>query len=558
MERGSRLLSLTLELIIFTLLSAAASAKDSKSPSERISSGTPIPVRIRLFPIRTPWTVLDMVLMVCYLIAKILTCQAGLTFLLSCRHNWSKHERIQLHRCGALSRYRCIVSNLALFYVWGLNCVVKAESLAAKGPPETTSLSLPSLKLTTTVPTFSPCHLEERKAGVKLLPALSPLTSPPRDELSPLLQVGIRKEHVQRGDLMCMSHSLGNDGTYGSFYASSPGAGKEVISVASVENTQLTVQTATLSNAHAPIVYYSLTPLPVPNSLPIYALSTDTTVTNDGCDPLPDSTPDLSSYIVLIRRGSCTFVQKVTNAAAKGAKYALVYNNVATPITIDTGNFSAAAISAEDGAYVSTVPTIGLSTFALTSLPFAACCSIRLQDRGHPHLSPNRRSIHCTEPTRGIDGTSIQRSIETAASNLTFPPMQSSFSTYGPVNDLVFKPSVAAPGGTWCPCIVCCLISDIFFHQATFFLLGLGISAPTLFSLEHRWPRHSLPDHRPFCLKPLRSKIRPARPLVHDIDSKPQAPPFQVLRPTVIPYRLWLRLEQDWSTCTMPFTTRLA
>ncbi|KAG8953405.1 hypothetical protein FRC04_002247 [Tulasnella sp. 424] len=206
--------------------------------------------------------------------------------------------------------------------------------------------------------------------------------------------------------------AAGNDGTYGSFYASSPGAGKEVISVASVENTQLTVQTATLSNGHAPIVYYSLTPLPIPGSLPIYALSTDTTVTNDGCDPLPDSTPDLSGYIVLIRRGSCTFVQKVTNAAAKGAKYALIYNNVATPITIDTGNFSAAAISAEDGAYLA-------AQFA------------------------SKTGVTLTFPQTG------------GASTVPNPQggLMSSFSTYGPVNDLAFKPSVAAPGGnilsTW-------------------------------------------------------------------------------------------------------------
>ncbi|KAG8929169.1 hypothetical protein FRC01_004741 [Tulasnella sp. 417] len=206
--------------------------------------------------------------------------------------------------------------------------------------------------------------------------------------------------------------AAGNDGTYGSFYASSPGTGKEVISVASVENTQLTVQTAILSNGHTPIVYYSLTPLPISGSLPIYALSTDTTVANDGCDPLPDSTPDLSGYVVLIRRGSCAFTQKVANAAAKGAKYALIYNNVATPITIDTGAFPVAAISAEDGAYL-------VSEFVA------------------------KTGVALTFPQTG------------GASTVPNPQggLMSSFSTYGPVNDLVFKPSVAAPGGnilsTW-------------------------------------------------------------------------------------------------------------
>lgn len=291
--------------------------------------------------------------------------------------------------------------------------------------------------------------------------------------------------------------AAGNDGAYGSFYASSPGAGKEVISVASVENTQLIVQTAILSNGHAPVVYYSLTPLRIPGSLPIYALSTDTTVANDGCDPLPDSTPDLSGYVVLIRRGSCTFTQKVTNAAAKGAKYALIYNNVATPVTIDTGDFPAAAISAEDGAYL-------VSEFVA------------------------KTGVTLTFPQTG------------GASTVPNPQggLMSSFSTYGPVNDLVFKPSVAAPGGnilsTW-----------------------PGILAAMLSFREPPWLHHSWPDRLPFCSKPLRSKIALWLLLGHDIASKQPARLFRVLRPRVIPSRLWLRLEQDWSTCTMPFITPL-
>ena len=53
-----------------------------------------------------------------------------------------------------------------------------------------------------------------------------------------------------------------------------------------------------------------------------------TSLTLPRCDAYPADTPDLSGYIVLIRRGSCTFVQKAQNAAAFGAKYVLFYNNV--------------------------------------------------------------------------------------------------------------------------------------------------------------------------------------------------------------------------------------
>lgn len=149
-----------------------------------------------------------------------------------------------------------------------------------------------------------------------------------------------------------MSIAAGNDGAYGSFYSSSPGTGAQVISVASVENTLLIVQNATLNNGHAPISYFSFTPLDIPGSLPIYATSTDITITDDACNPLPSTTPNLAGYVVIIRRGTCTFVTKLANVAAYGAKYALIYNNVPGGITIDAGNFTAAAISADDGAYV--------------------------------------------------------------------------------------------------------------------------------------------------------------------------------------------------------------
>ena len=59
---------------------------------------------------------------------------------------------------------------------------------------------------------------------------------------------------------------------------------------------------------HDPIVYFSALPLPAPGDLPIYATSKDTTIADDACEPLPDSTPDLSKFVVIVRRGTCTFV----------------------------------------------------------------------------------------------------------------------------------------------------------------------------------------------------------------------------------------------------------
>jgi subtilisin family serine protease len=129
--------------------------------------------------------------------------------------------------------------------------------------------------------------------------------------------------------------SAGNDGAYGQFYASTAANGKHVTAVASVDNTN---SPAVLYNAtysvdddedSIPFGWAVGTPDGWGNtSLPLWAGNYDTSDPADACEPYPDDTPDLSEYIVLIRRGTCTFVQKATNAAAAGAQYVLIYNNV--------------------------------------------------------------------------------------------------------------------------------------------------------------------------------------------------------------------------------------
>lgn len=89
------------------------------------------------------------------------------------------------------------------------------------------------------------------------------------------------------------------------------------------------VQNATVGGVqHDPIPYFFPTPLLPGATLPIFATSNSTTVPDDACDPLPDNTPDLSDKLVLIRRGTCPFTQKLTNVAAKGAKVMLIYEFV--------------------------------------------------------------------------------------------------------------------------------------------------------------------------------------------------------------------------------------
>lgn len=65
-------------------------------------------------------------------------------------------------------------------------------------------------------------------------------------------------------------------------------------------STVIPLQSATVQGVqHDPIVYFDIIPLPVTTTLPIYAISNDTTVIDDACNPLPDNTPELSGFVVV-------------------------------------------------------------------------------------------------------------------------------------------------------------------------------------------------------------------------------------------------------------------
>lgn len=151
--------------------------------------------------------------------------------------------------------------------------------------------------------------------------------------------------------------SAGNDGAMGIFYASTAANGKKVTAIASVDNS---ITPALLSNGSYSIDGVSKSfgfTAGEPGewagvSLPLWAVNFNTSDTANGCDPYPDSTPDLSGYIVLVRRGSCTFVQKVENAVAKGAKYVMFYNNAVGTATVSArvdGISGVAMVTAEQG-----------------------------------------------------------------------------------------------------------------------------------------------------------------------------------------------------------------
>lgn len=212
----------------------------------------------------------------------------------------------------------------------------------------------------------------------------------------------IASRAAQKGRIVTIA--AGNDGDSGAFYTSSPSSGIDVISVGSVDNTVIPAQEARSSDRDTPIIYFSLMPLNFTESLPVYALSKQI-VPDDACNQLPDSTPDLSKFVVLIRRGSCNFAVKLANVAEKGARVALIYNNGGLQAPLPIGVIPSAMISTEDGAYL-------LQQFNADKPP-----TISFPQEG------------------GASG------VATPSGGLV-----STFSTYGPTFDAYLKPALSAPG----------------------------------------------------------------------------------------------------------------
>ncbi|KAK0532439.1 hypothetical protein OC834_002597 [Tilletia horrida] len=168
---------------------------------------------------------------------------------------------------------------------------------------------------------------------------------------------------VDLGTPVVVAH--GNDGADGVFYASSPATGLGVTGVGSVDNKVLTGYTAKLTpSAGAPsdgngnLVYLDGTPFTfngTDRKLKVYATSTDPNVMDDGCSPLPASTPNLKDYVVVIGRGTCFFVDKFTNAYNAGARYVFIFNS-ASSITYlpapDQPDLQAAMLTRADGQYI--------------------------------------------------------------------------------------------------------------------------------------------------------------------------------------------------------------
>ncbi|KAI0883496.1 subtilisin-like protein [Annulohypoxylon maeteangense] len=216
--------------------------------------------------------------------------------------------------------------------------------------------------------------------------------------------------------------SAGNDGAAGLFYASTASNGKKVTSIASIDNEVtpllLTESNFTVGSGDNQEFGYALgEPGEWANiSLPLWTPSFNITDTAQACTALPDNTPDLSGYIVLIRRGTCTFVEKATNAAQHGAKYVLYYNNV-RPGALGP------AVTGVNGVLGTGMVTADQGESWVKSLEANSTIKLNMLD---PLTAPVSLSY---------------------AENTVTGGFASSFTTWNPTFELDIKPQLASPGG---------------------------------------------------------------------------------------------------------------
>ncbi|XXG96779.1 hypothetical protein Hte_003070 [Hypoxylon texense] len=216
--------------------------------------------------------------------------------------------------------------------------------------------------------------------------------------------------------------SAGNDGAVGMFYASTASNGKRVTSIASIDNEVtpllLTESNFVVDGGDEQTFGYAIgEPGDWANiSLPLYTPSFDITEAAQGCEAFAADTPDLSGYIVLIRRGTCTFVQKASNAAAAGAKYVLFYNNV-VPGAISP------ATTGVDGIVGTGMVTASQGEAWVSAMEAGSEISLNMLD---PLTAPVSLSYEANTATGGY---------------------ASSFTTWNPTFEMDIKPQLASPGG---------------------------------------------------------------------------------------------------------------
>ena len=209
---------------------------------------------------------------------------------------------------------------------------------------------------------------------------------------------------VRKG--MVVVASIGNSGANGLYSAGAPGLGRDVIGVASVDNTNTFLPYATANGRNIGYVTMTYSPEP-PTSGGGEVVDVGLACTAN----LP--LPAVNGRIALAARGTCSFGEKATNAINAGAAAVLISNNAPGVFggtlggQIGDGSVPVVGISLEDGVF--------------------------LRAQAAPvNLAWTSQKASFPSPTGGLI---------------------SSFSSYGLAPDLALKPDISAPGGniysTW-------------------------------------------------------------------------------------------------------------
>lgn len=199
--------------------------------------------------------------------------------------------------------------------------------------------------------------------------------------------------------------AAGNSGDTGLFSAGTPAVGSSVISVASYESAK--VRTRVIATGGSKIAYTSIEDTAAPpadnaSQLTLRLASNTTACTQPAAVP--------AGTALLVKRGSCTFHDKVANAAAAGAEAVVIYNNVP-----GLDSFTAAGTNAPFAVYgiaISGKDGDALAAKLLASGPQSMTWMDYQQDVPNP------------------DGSAL-----------------STFSSAGLAADLSLVPTITAPGG---------------------------------------------------------------------------------------------------------------
>ncbi|KAG6227797.1 hypothetical protein E4U25_007778, partial [Claviceps purpurea] len=116
-----------------------------------------------------------------------------------------------------------------------------------------------------------------------------------------------------------------NDGDSGLFYINGGASGKGVMAMASLDNIEVPLisyhSSYTIDGGRKiDFLYTPGADVQWGVSMPLYSTSLDYHVGDDACQPLPANTPGLKNYLVLVRRGTCSYDDKLRNLVAKGAQ----------------------------------------------------------------------------------------------------------------------------------------------------------------------------------------------------------------------------------------------